>query len=97
MRLAFSVLCLVSAASSYAAEPAALLKVNQSGYLSQGQKLAVIPGKSQQSFQLVALPSGQIVFKGQSSEAQLWAPAGETVSIAAVSYTHLTLPTKRIV
>lgn len=82
MRLAFSVLCLVSAASSYAAEPAALLKVNQSGYLSQGQKLAVIPGKSQQSFQLVALPSGQIVFKGQSSEAQLWAPAGETVSIA---------------
>lgn len=82
MRLAFSVLCFVSAASSYAAEPAALLKVNQSGYLSQGQKLAVISGKSQQAFQLVALPSGQIVFRGQSSEAQLWAPAGETVSIA---------------
>jgi endoglucanase len=82
MRLAFSVLCFVSAASAYAAEPAALLKVNQSGYLNQGQKLAVIPGKSQQAFQLVALPSGQIVFKDQSSEAQLWAPAGETVSIA---------------
>ena len=82
MRLAFSVLCFVSAASSCAAEPAALLKVNQSGYLSQGQKLAVISGKSQQAFQLVALPSGQIVFRGQSSEAQLWAPAGQTVSIA---------------
>lgn len=82
MRLAFSVLCFVSAASCYAAEPAPLLKVNQSGYLNQGQKLAVIPGKSQHTFQLVALPSGQTVFKGQSSEAQLWAPAGETVSIA---------------
>ncbi|WP_233078889.1 glycoside hydrolase family 9 protein [Rheinheimera soli] len=82
MRLAFSVLCFVSAASSYAAAPAPLLKFNQSGYQHQGQKLAVIPGKSQQAFQLVALPSGQIVFKGQSSEAQLWAPAGESVSIA---------------
>lgn len=82
MRLAFSVLCFVSAASCYAAESAALLKVNQSGYLNQGQKLAMIPGKSQHTFQLVALPSGQIVFKGQSSAAQHWAPAGETVSIA---------------
>lgn len=82
MRLAFSVLCFVSATSSCAAEQSPLLKVNQSGYLNQGQKLAVIPGKSQQAFQLVALPSGQIVFKGQSSEAQLWDPAGETVSIA---------------
>ena len=43
MRLAFSVLCLVSAISCYATEPAALLKVNQTGYLTQGQKLAVIP------------------------------------------------------
>lgn len=50
MRLAFSVLCIVSAASSYAAEPTALLKVNQSGYLSQGQKLAVIPGKANKPF-----------------------------------------------
>ncbi|MDF3125210.1 glycoside hydrolase family 9 protein [Rheinheimera sp. 1928-s] len=82
MRLAFSVLCFVSAASSYAAAPAPQLKFNQSGYHHQGQKLAVIPGKSQQAFQLVALPSGKIVFKGQSSEAQLWAPAGESVSIA---------------
>ncbi len=82
MRLAFFVLCFVSATSSCAAEQSPLLKVNQSGYLNQGQKLAVIPGKSQQAFQLVALPSGQIVFKGQSSEAQLWDPAGDTVSIA---------------
>ena len=82
MRLAFSVLCLVSAISCYATEPAALLKVNQTGYLTQGQKLAVIPGKTKQAFQLIALPAGQIVFKGQSSEAQLWAPAGESVSIA---------------
>ena len=85
MRLAFTLFCFVSAASTYAAEPAPLLKVNQSGYLNQGQKLAVIPGKSQHTFQLVALPSGQIVFRGQSSEAQLWAPAGETVSIADFS------------
>lgn len=85
MRLAFTLFCFVSAASTYAAEPAPLLKVNQSGYLTQGQKLALIPGKSKQAFQLVALPSGQAVFKGQSSEAQLWAPAGETVSIADFS------------
>ncbi|MBY0418888.1 MAG: hypothetical protein K2W88_12615, partial [Pararheinheimera sp.] len=82
MRLAFTLFCFVSAANCYAAESAALLKVNQSGYLNQGQKLAVIPGKSQYTFQLVALPSGQIVFKGQSSAAQLWAPADEVVSIA---------------
>lgn len=82
MRLAFSVLCFTFVASCNAAEPTALLKVNQSGYQSQGQKLAVIPGKSQQAFQLVALPSGKTVFKGQSSKAQLWAPAGEAVSIA---------------
>lgn len=82
MRLACSVFCFAFVASCSAAESAALLKVNQSGYLNQGQKLAVIPGKSQHTFQLVALPSGQIVFKGQSSEAQLWAPAGETVSVA---------------
>jgi endoglucanase len=82
MRLACSVFCFAFVATCSAAEPAALLKVNQSGYQNQGQKLAVIPGKSQHTFQLIALPSGQIVFKGQSSEAQLWAPAGETVSIA---------------
>lgn len=83
MRLFLFIFCFIGpVANSSAAEPAALLKVNQSGYLAQGQKLAVIPSKSKQAFQLVALPSGQIVFKGQSSEAQLWAPAGEAVSIA---------------
>lgn len=82
MRLAFAVFCFAFVATYSAAEPAALLKFNQIGYLNQGQKLALIPEKSQQAFQLIALPSGQIVFKGQSSKAELWAPAGETVSIA---------------
>ncbi len=85
MRLAFPVFCFAFVATCGAAEPPALLKVNQSGYQSQGQKLAVIPGKNQHTFQLVALPSGKMVFKGRSSEAQLWAPAGETVSIADFS------------
>lgn len=82
MRFALSLFCVVSVASCTATKPAPLLKVNQSGYLTQGQKLALIPGKSNQAFQLVALPSGQTVLSGQSSESQLWAPAGEAVSVA---------------
>lgn len=50
MRLAFPVFCFAFVATCGAAEPPALLKVNQSGYQSQGQKLAVIPGKTNTLF-----------------------------------------------
>lgn len=82
MRLALSLLCVISVASCTATKPVPMLKVNQSGYSTQGQKLALIPGKGNQAFQLVALPSGQTVLSGQTSAAQLWAPADEAVSIA---------------
>lgn len=85
MRLALSLFCLLSVVSCATTKPVSLLKVNQTGYLTQGQKLAVLPGKGKHEFKLVALPSGQTVFTSQSSEAQLWAPAGEAVSIADFS------------
>ena len=62
-----------------------LIKFNQLGYLTQGQKLAVIQGRGKQAFQLQSLPSGQLIFSGSSSELQTWALAGEAVSIADFS------------
>ncbi len=73
-----------STSSSSGSPVGALIKLNQLGYLPEGQKYAVVPDLAASEFQLID-NTGGTVFSAALSAGASWAPAGETVKLADFS------------
>lgn len=78
-RLLIPVLCLAAGGAS-----AQAIKLNQVGFLPQGQKLAVVPQSAGTEFEVIDA-GGKTVFKGSLGGASRWEPSGETVRVADFS------------
>lgn len=61
------------------------IKLNQIGFNPGSPKLAVVPGNTGGIFQVVRAGTGQVVFEGELSGAELWEYSGEYVSLADFS------------
>jgi endoglucanase len=61
------------------------IKVNQIGFSTSGQKLAVVPDVDATDFTVVDVATGATVFSGALGEPGRWGPAGETVKLADFS------------
>lgn len=66
------------------------IKLNQVGYLTSAQKLAVVPATAASSFSLVIAGTDDQVYTGDLSAAATWAPAQESVKLA--NFSTLTTP-----
>jgi len=62
-----------------------LIKLNQLGFLPQGQKLAVVPDVPADRFTLVRAGTDEEVYRGLLSPAAVWEPAQESVKLADFS------------
>lgn len=52
------------------------IQLNQLGYLPNARKVAIVPNVNQQSFRLVSLDTGKLVYKGKLTSAKSWQAAG---------------------
>lgn len=73
------------AAVSSSAPSAAMIKLNQVGYLPSAQKLAAIPAVEASTFSVVMAGTDEQVFSADLSAAATWAPAQESVKLADFS------------
>ncbi len=62
-----------------------LIKLNQLGFLTAGQKLAVVPAVGVEDFSLVIAGTDDVVFTGRLTAAGFWSPAQESVRLADFS------------
>src|SRR5690625_4635186 len=79
-----------SSSSSSASATSQLIKLNQVGYLPEGQKLAVVPKVSADTFILIDVETEEEVFTDKLSAAKTWAPSDESVHLA--DFTAFTEP-----
>lgn len=54
-----------------------LIKLNQIGYLTLGEKLAVIPEIASSNFSIIDTVSSETVYEGQLSDLMTWSPASD--------------------
>jgi len=83
-RLLLPILCLAAGGAG-----AQAIKVNQVGFLPQGQKLAVVAPSNGDGFEIVDA-NGKTVLKGMLGAPSLWEASGETVRVA--DFSTLTQP-----
>ncbi|MEN9017412.1 MAG: glycoside hydrolase family 9 protein [Hellea sp.] len=62
-----------------------LIKLNQVGYLTHMEKIAVVPASTTQDFSIVDVASNAEVYSGILSNEQSWAMSGDSIRIADFS------------
>jgi endoglucanase len=71
--------------SSAVSVSAAMIRMNQVGFLRNSQKQAIVPNVAATQFSVLDATSNNAVLTSDLSAAATWAPAGETVKIADFS------------
>lgn len=76
------------------ADNAINIRLNQLGFLPQGQKVATITGGFRGGFSLFTVPEHVLVFSGQSGPIAQWPESGEKASL--IDFSEITRPGKYV-